>query len=133
MGWVKRVPSLGEAGPAVQAACDENIVGGRNSMVGHAYLVSPVGSYPLPVINWNASSGWVEKPRAASVFARGHVDIRQWGRCGQTCYVDVEEAVQVSNRRDCNVSIAACRGESNSSRGGTVRQRKSGEVLAAVG
>src|SRR5207247_10257932 len=94
VGWVKRVPSLGEAGPAVQAACDENIVGGRNSMVGHAYLVSPVGSYPLPVINSHASSAWGEKPRAACVFARAHVDILQSGIRGQPCSVDGAERVQ---------------------------------------
>ena len=76
VGWVKRVSRLGESGPAVQAARDKDIVGRRNSMVGHAHFVSPIGSDPLPVINWNASSGWVENPRAASVSARGYVNIR---------------------------------------------------------
>src|SRR2546428_2862144 len=73
---VKRVPRLGKGGPTVQAARDENIVGCRDRMIGDTNLAWPVSSNPLSVVNGNTSSRRIEQPRAASILAGGHVNIR---------------------------------------------------------
>ena len=111
VSWVKGGGMLCKGETRVVATVDHYVVRGQGGVIRYADFADTVCRDPFSVVHRNACACWVDGPSGATVAAGANVDVDQWGRALEACYVDVVESVVVLPRGPGYVSVAARRRE----------------------